>query len=150
MNSLHETLVAALRNSGVAGIAWGETGSPYYQQVPEPPPAFPYVVFDIPDSEVVHETDDNYRELYKPEITIVAEEPTIHALSSPYSLFSVLHFLDQMRNSPQLLNGQNFEVIQFLRLNYRVYRADDARSPEGGRVWLASAVYDTILSGGNS
>ena len=147
-----EVLVNALRTSGITDILWGEEHSPYYDQVPEPSPAFPYVVIELPDSEVAHtfggdyppqtEVLSPYLETYRPAFHVYHEEGFS---VSPYLLGTVLRFLDSFRDHPEALNGTGFDVIQFTRQSWALNR-EPIRAPDGGRVWVANATYALMVN----
>ena len=143
--TFQDSLIAMLRGSGLAGIVWGANASPYFK-VPEPPPDFPYVVLEIPESEVGHTQGPTYSEAYKAMVHIVGVESNIEALSSPYQHGAVFHFLDSYANDPQLLSGKGFETVEFIRKSY-VLAEDEGgkRGPTGERVYVASAQYDAIV-----
>lgn len=148
-----EAVVQVLRGSGIADIDWGDTGSPYYQAVPEGQleraDLFPYVVLDIPDSstEYVFQGSTQYLESYQAIVNVVALEPDISTLASPYGdvTGSVIRYLDSLTDSPGTFSGANYDCLKWLRKSW-VLRYDPAgRAPgtkPGARVWVATAVYD--------
>lgn len=153
--SFQQALVFLLRSSGVGAgqISWGSTasldspGSPYYNEVPEPPTAIPFVVLLIPDSSKDETFSDTYIETYRPEIHVVGVEVNVMDLGSPTSDFSVISFLDSYAATPAEINGNRFECAHFLRKDWRLDR-DQTRekSPDGQRVWVASAKYEAIVT----
>jgi hypothetical protein len=146
--TVQEVLVEVLRASGIVGIVWGEAASPYYQEAPEPPPAFPFVVLDVPPSEVEHLTEAVYVERYKPAVHVVGTREHVMAASSPYVPGSVNEFLDVLQQDVTQLDGDTFGCIRWARTSYTINLDRTARAPEGGRVWVASAIYDYEVSHG--
>lgn len=136
-----EALVAKLQASGIAEVTWGVDASPYYEETPEPPPAFPFVVLEIPDSEVGHTFEEPYVEVYKPAVHVVGLEKHVATLMSPYVATSVFRFLDDLRGVPEQLNGTGYECEEFTRRSWVLKRHPSSRAPDGGRVWVASANY---------
>lgn len=145
VDSFHESLVSILRASAVSGISWGESASPYYDEVPEPPPAFPFVSYEIPDSTIEHAFSGNYIEKYLPTIYVVCLEQSVATLTSPYIAGSVFYFLDSYAQNPTPFSGSGFSCMQFIRLGYSLKRDTSLRSPAGGRVWIASATYEALV-----
>lgn len=163
--TLQAVITQILRGSGIAGIQWGQgggdsVGSPYYREVPEPPPPLPYVEFDIPDMTTIENFfEGGYEEPYKVYVNVYGSYRDIATLLSPYSTTSVLYFLDSLMNNKSLLAGDNFKVSEWFRDGWAL-QEDDNRYPtgenppgdpamSGGRVWVARATYSaTVLFNG--
>lgn len=151
-----EAIVSKLRSSGVDGIEWGTTvagvttGNPYYIVLPEGDlnrtDLYPYVVIDIPDSttEYVFQGTNQYLETINPIIRVVALEPDIQTLSSPYGEVdtSVIRYLDSLIDSYTQFSGENYDCISWTRKSYRLEYDTSSRSPGGGRVWIGTANYE--------
>ncbi len=153
--TFQQALVFLLRGSGVGPgeIVWGSTisldsgGSPYYNEVPEPPTGFPFVVLLIPDSEVHWTFSSDYVETFHPEIHLVGVEDHVVRLGSPTSDESVYSFLDPISENPGILVGNRFQCCQFLRKDFRLDRdTTRERAPDGQRVWVASAKYEAVCN----
>lgn len=145
--TLHSSIVRLLRSSGVPRFTWGQDGSPYYDEVPEPPPAFPYVVFEVPESSVESTYEAVYAENYAPVFHVVGTEANIETVASPYGNESVVAFLDAQSRDPHVFSGDNFDCEMFVRRNWTL-RREPLRASDGARVWIASATYDAIVVSG--
>lgn len=150
----HEAIIQTLRNCGIPGITWGSgaelvsSGSPYYDQAPEPAP-LPYVTVFIPESTVEHTDGDGYAELFMPQISLHAVQTDVLRLSDPRVPGSVFNYLDSFnQDADASMSGQTFECGGFFRTSYVVKQADDGkRDPDGiRRVFVATAVYTYVAS----
>lgn len=146
----HDSLVAVMRASAVPGVTWADpgeddpVGSPYYEEVPEPAPPFPYVAYELPDSSIEHSFEqDSYVETWRPTIYVVGLREHVVPLSSPHEDGSLIKFLDGLMETPEELDGDNFECLKFIRVGYRLYR-DRSRGPTGARVWFAAVPYEAM------
>lgn len=149
-------LVAFLRACPVSGITWapeqtdpsiGVEGSPYYDEVPEPAPAFPYVVIEADPSNPELSFEEGYDEKYTFTVYIVGIGTNIEALSTPYGLAttSVIAYLDSKINAPEAFDGDNFKCTGWLRTDWSLKR-DEERDEAGNRVYVASAKYEMIVN----
>lgn len=144
-NTILQAIVDVLRDCPNTSVIWGEMASPFYQEVPEPPPKFPYVVIDIPDSTIEHTIGDPaYTETYVTTINVV--DVNVSGLS-PYKTGSVLHYLDSFRDNSSVFNGDigTFTCEEFLRQSWVLKLDTSSRDSAGGRVWIASANYEILL-----
>ncbi len=153
--TFQQALVFLLRGSNITGITWGSTatldstGSPYFQEIPEPLSKFPfpYVILLIPDSTVAWTQNQYGIETYTPEVHVVGYEADVVRLGSPNSDESVLSFLDALSDAPQVLCGNRFECCGWMRKDWRLDRdSTKERAPDGQRVWVASAKYEALVT----
>lgn len=144
-STLQEVIVDVLRNSLVPYITWGATASPYYQEVPEPPPVFPYVVFDVPESKIERQFDSKLIEVYEPVIHVIGLEDHIEKSLSPYHADSIFSYLEGISEDLSKFSSDYFECEEFLRTNW-VLKKDPTRGPTGERVWIATADYSAIVA----
>lgn len=142
-----QVITSILRGSNVTGILWGSSASPFYQQSSEPPPAFPYVVFTIDPSSLIHtqqgaDTGGAYEEQFNVKIDVYGGTSDIERVSAPMIVGSLYSKLDAYADVPQQLNGLNFECTQFTRRTYSV-AMEEFRQPDGfSRIYAAHAEYD--------
>lgn len=152
--TLEASVTQLLRASGVQGVAWAPgtgtaAGNPFYKQIPEPAPStplgaasFPFVVFDITgDGEVEQTFETPYSERYRLEVDEIGLQSQIDSEASPYTLGSVLEYLDSLRQTPRVLDGDNFIVTTFYRTDPWDLSFEENRGPTGERVWTAKGVY---------
>lgn len=153
--TLQASITQTLRASGVSGVSWAPgsgtaAGSPYYQQPPEPLPdnfTFPFVVFRVSgEGEVEHTTEAPYSEKFRVEIDVLGLETHVDTVLSPYTSGSVLRYVDSLRQTPRVLDGDNFIVTTFYRTVPWELTFEDNRGPSGERVWMASGTYLTELT----
>jgi hypothetical protein len=148
--SINEAIVDQLRRSGVGNgaIVWASpdedmdgVGSPYYDEVPEPPPPYPYVFFTIPDSDKEDNFDGGWIEIYRPTITVVGLVANIQEMAMPSIVGSVHYFLDQFHDTPDVFSGDGYTCESFVRHSFSL-RRDQFRGPSGERVWTGIGVYE--------
>lgn len=168
----HQAIVDILRRSGLTTVGvpngptreynWvnpdGSPGSPYYIDAKEPQPDFPYVTYDLPDSEgPQHTMGDSYPEIFKPEFKVYGVNPWIHYLGSPYGspINSLFAFLDSLAEQPFVFNGVRYICTKFIRLSW-VISEEDVRAPDNqtgdiapvyNNVYAAKATYEMEIAG---
>jgi len=150
--SPHEAFTAILRGavSYVPSISWGATASPWYREVPEPPPPFPYVVYSsgssiIEDQSFPEASTSGYIEKFTYEVSVVATEDLIHSLSSPWADRSVMRYLDTISKSPGILTGKNFTCEGFVRTNYELMKEENRGPVLARRVWIGRSLYEMVI-----
>jgi hypothetical protein len=152
-----QSVVNALRGCGVQGINWGDQASPYYEEVAEPQPAFPYVVLVFEESDVTHTQQSGsegggYVEHFPVTIKVYGGPTSalgrgVEQLASPQIRNSVLWTMDRYADHPEQLSGDNFDVIQFTRSSYSLNLETVERQPDGySRVYVAVGKYDLWIS----
>ena len=145
--TLNDAIKAAIRATGGTAIDW--TKSPFYKQVPDKPPAYPYVVFDVgPSSSLAACFEDTYQETFPVTVTVVAIESNIEALSAPMLRGSVFNYLDSLTKNPEAspLSSELAKCIHFLRQpGWHVDFDHTARAPNAERVWIGSASYEMVI-----
>lgn len=153
----HQAFVAVLRASGlsVATIPdpperdYDWRWQPYYKDAKEPQPAFPFVVYDIPNSNgPEHTFGDSYPELLNVEVKVVGVNPWIHYLGSPWGdpQSSVMAFLDSLSDQPFVFNGARYICCRFIRKDWELVE-DDTRQPDplpGQPQGQAAPVYGNV------
>lgn len=136
---------------GLAGkvplITFSRIASPYYQQVPEPRPAFPYAVFDLPFSSVEHvqmsgKDGGVYIEKRTLEISIYGDSDEIEQCAAPEWPNSLFHCLDSFSDEPEFLDGLYFDCIQFVRKGYELKLTEHRDETGVMRIWEARATWD--------
>lgn len=139
-STIQESITDILRNSLVPVINWGTAASPYYQEAPEPPPTFPFVVFDIRESTVERQFEDAYVEQYQMVLSVLGTESQIQASLSPYHSSSIFYYLEGLLNTPEQFDSDWFRCLLFQRMSWLLTK-EDLRAPSGERVWRAEANY---------
>ncbi len=158
----HDAITAILRASAVVGVDWGDRASPWYEQVPEPPPAFPYVAYRIDPSSISHNLDtpgennvSAYVEKFVVTVEVVALRNDIINLASPYVDGSITRFLDAYAHAEmwEQLDGVNYYCMKFTRADGWVIHQDPSLRDShdnllvgGSRVWKAEIPYDFWVS----
>lgn len=151
--SFQQAFTAVLRASGVNGVAWGEGASPFYVDAPEPPPPFPYVVFRIEQSSVVHTQDNPYTETLTVAVMVVGSQGDVDplmAVQANLATDSVFVFLDSLRGTralpdgPEVFSGRNFNCQSFARTGY-VFEELPDRDEVGSRVYQATGTYEAVI-----
>lgn len=151
---VHEAIVGVLQASGLTGIDW--TRSPAYieagEQLPDQP--FPYVVYEMPMSEVEHQMGSDPMVInYRPSFFVVALQSQRNPWLSPFVAGGVVAYLDSLRGTDalpagyQAFSGANYECIKFVRDGDYLAKFAN-RSPfdmqtgkAGERVWMLQADY---------
>lgn len=151
--SFQQAFTAVMRASGVNGVAWGEGASPFFVDANEPPPAFPYVVFRIEQSSVVHTQDDPYTETLSVAVMVVGSQgdcDPLMAVQANLPTDSVFVFLDKFRGTralpdgPTAFSGRNFDCQSFERTGY-LFEELPERDEVGARVYQATGTYEVVI-----
>lgn len=164
----HQALVTTLRNAGISCLNvpdpgqrdfnWynpdGSPGSPYYKEAEEPQQGFPFVIYDVTAGEPDHTMGDSYPEKFEVRLDVVAGNPLIHHIGSPYGnpMVSPIAYLDMLSSQPFVLNGVRFICCKLIRKSWELME-DDTRAPQddspgGGvynSVYIARAIYEMEL-----
>lgn len=158
----HQAICEVLRKAGIScrdvpggppqrDFDWynadGTPGSPYYKVAKEPQGGFPFVVYDIAAGSPDHTMGDSYPELFNVTIKVMAGNPLIHYVGTPFGdpLVSPIAYLDAMSAQPFVFNGVRFICCRFIRKSWELVE-DDTRAPQddgaGGGVY--NSVYQAI------
>lgn len=138
-------VTGVLRGCGTAvpGITWGSAASPYYRQVPEPPPdpiSTPYVEFDVKNDggdDVMG--GDAHSDFFTVTFRVYAGESVVEQISSPWAPQGLFHWLDTL--SFQVFSGAMFECQEWQGNHDWGIDLDDRRAPDTQRVWVATQSY---------
>ena len=150
----HEAITGWLQSMALnmPDFVWGSgfdtVGSPYYKQVPEPlleranqVDFFPYMTFDIPDSGVTHTFEFPYNEKFPVDVKVYGLQKHVATCLNPYTVTGPIYQLDTLRQTPMVLNGTNWQCMQFTRESWRLDLDETARAPDQQRVWIGVARY---------
>ena len=143
---IQDSIVGVLRGSAISGIDWGSTASPYYEQVPEPAPAYPYLVFEVDDSSMEWHTELAYSEMYVATFHLICLEDDVASLGSPYETTSPFNYLDGKADELTVYDGDGFNVQEFHRTSWALKMLKDYRGPGGERVYDVQARYGIMVN----
>ena len=134
-------------NSRVPLIVWGSAASPYYKQVPEPAPAFPYCAYDLGKSTLEHsfgggKANSSYVEKRTLSLMVFGDSDEIEQAAAPEMPGGLFHCLDSFADAPELLSGVGFDCILFVRKGYELLLEEQREENSIMRIWQAVAEYD--------
>lgn len=145
-------IAAVIRGSSppVTGITFSTSASPFYKYAPEPPVAFPYVVFGPIASQNVEHIEDTYgqSDILRVPFAVYGAQDVIEQCSSPWAPGGLFRFLDGLASNPGVFSGSQYECAGWQRLPGWTIDLEDIRSPDGfTRVYVAKAEYEMLING---